>query len=163
MVRLCSMWESRSRLSRISFHSAIWLTHRRDTRPGNLEPVDQLRILTLDEPGVVLAGVLAGLGDVVAKRSIISRRTRSLQSSCSSPAALDLGVQVVALQVSDLQQPGLVVDAGDLPAALVDVLGHAHVAQQLRAQPCTSGTGRRSSCGCSAAYSRSAWPWGWCS
>ena len=82
--------------------------------------LDELGVLILDEVRRILGTVLAGFGDVVAEF------LHELQTDQVLPvgivggifgAALDFRIEVIAGEVGDLQEPGLMVDAGDFPAA----------------------------------------------
>jgi len=85
----------------------------------NPEAFDELRCVLADEPGHVLCSVLTGLGHVIAKPLHqlkphgIARVV--LGQGC---APLDLRIEVHAV-ARDLQQPSLVVDAGDAPAQVI--------------------------------------------
>ena len=100
---------------------------------GDFIPLNQLRIPVLDEIRGVFGGVLAGLGDIVAELlhdlqphqivliPVIIRRLGP---------ALDLGIQVVALQVLNPQQPRLMIDTRDLPPAVIHIFPHIQQVQQ---------------------------------
>ncbi len=45
-------------------------------------------------------------------------------------AALDFRIKIVPLKVFDFQQPGLMVDTGDLPAAVVRILVHSQILEK---------------------------------
>ena len=81
----------------------------------NVEAVDQLRIPGLDEIGHVFGVVLGGFGDVVteALHDLVADHIMMLFGALGG-AALDLRVKIDAV-LRDLQQPGLMVDAGNLP------------------------------------------------
>ena len=95
----------------------------------DVEPLDQLRVPTLDKVGHVLRVVLAGFGHIIAKALHDLVAYHVIVFFCARGGqALDLGVEVLPIS-RDLQQPGHVVDARDLPLHPF-VIGHAKAFQQ---------------------------------
>ena len=83
---------------------------------GDVEPVDELRVLGLDVEHVVLGVVLAGLGAVVAELVNVVEAHHVvvlLRGVLLLGPPAHLGVKVVAFPVVELQQPPHVVDARD--------------------------------------------------
>ena len=97
----------------------------------DIEALDQLRILVLDKIRRVFSIMLAGLGHIVAKalHQLIAHHIVMLLGA-RGRAALDFGIQIVALRIADLQQPGLMVDAGDFPLIGI-VIGHIQPLEQV--------------------------------
>ena len=97
----------------------------------DIEALDQLRILVFDKIRRVFGVVFAGFGYIIAKalHDFIAHHIVMLLGARGC-AALDLGIQIVALRIADLQQPSLMVDAGDLPLIGI-VIGHIQPLEQV--------------------------------
>ena len=99
----------------------------------NIEPVDEFGVLALDVEGIVLCVVLTGLGAVVTQLVDVVEADHVPMLALGillSGAAADLGIQVIAILVLDLQQPTHVVDAGDQFPAALQLIFHAQMGQQ---------------------------------
>ena len=96
--------------------------------------IDQLRVSGFDEQRVVFGVVLARLGAVIAEAADILVAHHILvlfRGVFLRGTAADLGIQVVAVPVRDLQEPRHVVDAGDELAAALELILHAETLQQV--------------------------------
>ena len=94
----------------------------------NVELFNKLRVTGLDEERIVFRVMLAGFGAVVAEAAnvLIAHHIFVLFGRilfCG--AALDLGIEVVAVLVFNLQKPAHVIDAGDELAATFNLIFHA--------------------------------------
>ena len=105
----------------------------------NVVALDQLRILGLDIEHIVFGVVLAGFGAVVAKAAdivhpnhivVLFRAVLHGGFVLFQRTAANLGIQVVAVLILQLQQPAHMVDARDQLPTAFQLVFHAQLLQQ---------------------------------
>lgn len=100
---------------------------------GNIVALDEAGEVLLDEPRIVLGVMLAGLGAVVAETVAVEEahligKVAGIGQLLLHTAA-HLGVDVHAVLVPQVKEPRHVVDARDGLLVALDVLVHAHLAE----------------------------------
>lgn len=109
-----------------------------NTTPGvfiqrDFEAFNKLRVFFFDKIRRVFGCVLARFGHIVAEppHDLQTHQVFALFVVLRRKGtALDLWIQIVALKVLDFQQPGLVIDTGDLPAAAIGIFAHIQPLEQ---------------------------------